>query len=152
PAVMSAGNIGHVRVLPGDALGAYRIKRLFKPSTPTPLLLTAQLAWWSFWTHLVLFFPSRQVPVRLRVLGVLLVGSRPSALLLVASYSEALFLTGLLGFLYWSGSPSRGSFWSAALHGFVMTGTRLVGVPVVIIPLCRAFFNSGTVDSGKQVG
>jgi hypothetical protein len=146
PSVMSQGFIGNVAFFPGYPFAADGIKRLLNLSTPTALLLTAQLACWSFWTYLLLFFRRWELPTRVQVLGVLLIASHPAAFFLIASYSESLFLTGLLGFLYWSDSPSRGSFWLAAAHGFVMTVTRLVGVPVVIIPLCRAFFSADGVD------
>jgi hypothetical protein len=152
PAVMSAGNVGNVGFFPGYPFAAYGIKQLFNLSTPAALLLTAQLACWSFWTYLLLFFRRWQLPMRLCVLGVLLVASHPAAFFLIASYSESLFLTGLLGFLYWSGSPGRGSLWLAAAHGFVMTATRLVGVPVVIIPFSRAIFNWDYVGSESGTG
>ena len=148
PRVFSATDYGNVGFFPGYPLLAGGIKRLFRLSTPTALLVTAQVACWSFWTYLLLFFARWQLPVRLRALGVILVASHPAAFFLIASYSESLFLTGVLGFLYWSGSPRRGSFWLAAAHGFVMTATRLVGVPVVIFPLCQSC--SGTDAETKS--
>jgi hypothetical protein len=150
PPAMTSKDYGNVGFFPGYPLVACGIKRVFDLSTPIALLIAAQLACWSFWAYLLLFFARWQLPTRVRVLGVLLIASHPAAFFLVASYSESLFLTGLLGFLYWSGSPRRGSGWIAAAHGFVMTGTRLVGVPVVVFPLCQVFFGGDSAASDKE--
>jgi hypothetical protein len=150
PRVMTSTDYGNVGFFPGYPLAADGIKRLLGLSSPIALLFAAQLACWSFWTYLLLFFARWQLPTRLRVLGVLLIVSHPAAFFLIASYSESLFLTGLLGFLYWCDSPRPGSGWIAAAHGFVMTATRLVGVPVVIFPLCQALFCGDSAASDKQ--
>jgi hypothetical protein len=69
---------------------------------------------------------------------VLLLAAQPAAFFLVAGYSEALFLLAVLGFLFWAERTHPAALPLAALHGFVMTGTRLVGVPLVFYPLVRA--------------
>jgi hypothetical protein len=83
----------------------------------------------------------RQFLPRPRLLGwaVLLVAVHPASLFLVAGYTESLFLLGLLGFIYWGDRPGPAAFALAAVHGYVMTATRLVGVPLVIYPLLRVW-------------
>lgn len=136
PAVIRPADYGNVAFFPGYPLLAHGVKATLGLSTPDALLLAAQLACWAFWAYLLLFFERWRLPPRLRALGVVLVASHPGAFFLIASYSESLFLAGVLGFLYWSGSPRRGAGWLTAAHGIVMTATRLVGLPLVVFPLC----------------
>ena len=58
--------------------------------------------------------------------------------ILIASYTESLFLFGLLGFLYWTAAPGWPRGLLAGAHGMIMTGTRMVGVPLVIVPWLSA--------------
>jgi hypothetical protein len=71
----------------------------------------------------------------LSVLTVTALLVQPCAFYLVAGYSESMFLFGVLGFLFWS---SRGNWALAAVHGVLMTATRIVGLPLVICPLAGA--------------
>jgi hypothetical protein len=135
PPVLTAENFGNVAFFPGYPLLVSCVMNVFGLETRSAALIASQSAAWVFWTYLLLFFQRWQAPARLCVLGVLLVATHPSAFFLVTAYSEPLFLAGTLGFLYWTNSARRGSFLLAAMHGFVMTGTRLVGVPLVIFPL-----------------
>jgi hypothetical protein len=64
--------------------------------------------------------------------------AHPAAFFLTAGYSESLFLCAALGFLYWSGVGGRAGWLLAALHGVVMTATRIVGLPVATCPLLLA--------------
>jgi hypothetical protein len=90
---------------------------------------------------LLLFFQRWNVPRGLATVGVLLVLVHPAAFFLVASYSESLFLFCLLGFLYFVDEDTPSSRPSAALLGFLMTATRLVGVPLAVYPLLRGWLN-----------
>ncbi len=105
-------------------------------------LAAAQLACWGFWTYVFLLFQRWRVPAKLAVLGCVLLVSRPAAFFLVAAYSEPLFLMSLLGFLYWSGAESRAAPFLAALHGFVLTATRISGLPIVVWPILYAWLNA----------
>jgi hypothetical protein len=140
PEPVTPQSYGNVAFFPGYPLFARCVKNALGLSTQVALLVAAQVSAWAFWTYLLLFFCRWQAPLRLCVLGVLLVATHPGAFFLVAAYSESLFLTGVLGFLYWSTSERRRSGLLAAGHGFVMTATRLVGLPLVIYPLCHALF------------
>ncbi len=101
------------------------------------LLLTSQLGCWGLWSYLLLFFQRWGVSGRVAALGVLAVLIHPASFYLVASYSEPVFLMAVLGFLYWSGKPGIGAWILAASHGFLMTATRLVGLPLVVWPVCQ---------------
>jgi hypothetical protein len=150
PAVPTPGDHGNVAFFPGYPLCA----RLVKWATGLPsdhtMLLTAQLACAGFWTYLLLFFQRWGVPLGAAVTGVLIVASHPAAFFLVAGYSEALFVMTMLGFFYWSSADSRAGLALAALHGFVMTSTRLVGAPLVVVPLLQGLLDSPEGGSAWQ--
>ena len=46
----------------------------------------------------------------------------------------------LFGFMYWSNGEGRAAKCLAALHGFVMSATRIVGIPCAAYPVVRAVF------------
>jgi hypothetical protein len=123
------------------------IARLFRDTLhidiTTALLFTAQLAAWGFWTYFFLFCKRWNVSPTLQICGALLVVAHPAAFFLVAGYSESLFLMALLGFIYWSGEEKRSAKFWAALHGFVMSATRIVGIVCAAFPLVRSAFHAG---------
>lgn len=102
------------------------------------MLITAQAACWAFWVYLLLLFRRWEVPRSLAVAGALLILLHPASFFLVAAYSESLFLTAMIGFLLWSERRGAPSWALAALHGVVMTGTRIVGVCVAVVPAIRS--------------
>src|SRR6266498_1277701 len=97
-------------------------------STGTALLITAQLAAWGFWSYLFLFCRRWNISPSLQICGALLIAAHPAAFFLIAGYSESLFLMALLGFIYWSSAQGRAAKICAALHGIVMSATRIVGM------------------------
>src|SRR5881398_878325 len=111
--------------------------------TGTALLITAQLAAWGFWIYFFLFCKRWNISPALQICGALLIATHPAAFFLVAAYSEALFLMALLGFIYWSTAQGRyAKFW-AAIHGIVMSATRIVGIVCAAFPLVRSVFQTG---------
>jgi hypothetical protein len=135
--VLTPNNYGNVAFFPAYPYLARTVGHALHLSTPSALLLTAQGSCWGFWTYLLLLCRRFRGPARLVVWAVLLVALHPASFFLVASYTESLFLLGMLGFIYWSDRPGPAAALLAAGHGFVMTGTRLVGVPLVIYPLMQ---------------
>ena len=114
----------------------------FNIDTGTALLITAQLAAWGFW-YFFLFCKRWNVSPALQICGALLIAAHPAAFFLIAAYSESLFLMTLLGFIYWSTAEGRyAKFW-AAIHGVVMSATRIVGIVCAAFPLVRSFFQTG---------
>ena len=123
------------------------IARLFRYAlhidTTTALLITAQLAAWGFWSYFFLFCQRWNVSPAVQICGVLLIVAHPAAFFLVAGYSESLFLMALLGFIYWSGAEGRSAKFWAAVHGIVMSATRIVGIVCAAFPVVRSVFQSG---------
>jgi hypothetical protein len=128
---------------PGYPLTARLVKEALGLSGKLALLLTAQLACAALWTYLLLFFRRWRVPPRLAGAAILAIWAHPAAFFLVASYSESLFLAALLGFFYWSEERGWLAAVLAALHGFGMTATRLVGAPLSAYPVVHAWFTQG---------
>jgi hypothetical protein len=120
---------------PGYPLLSRVVARLAGLTASDGLLVAAQLACWGFWTYVFLFVRRWGTPVPVALLGLLAVVAHPCAFFLVAGYSESLFLLGVLGFLYWSGVRGPAAWCLAALHGVVMTGTRIVGLPLAVCPV-----------------
>jgi hypothetical protein len=141
PPVPTLKRLGNVAFFPGYPGCTWLVKKATGLPVRVALLVTAQGACVGFWTYLLLFFQRWGVPLRAAVAAVLIVASYPGAFFLVVGYSESLFLMATLGFFYWAGSGSRAGLALAALHGFVMTSTRLVGAPLVVVPLLQVLLD-----------
>jgi hypothetical protein len=111
--------------------------------TDVALLVTAQVAALGFWAYFFLFCQRWNLSPALQFFGALLIVAHPAAFFLIAGYSESLFLMALLGFIYWSGADGRGAKILAALHGIVMSATRIVGIPCAAYPVVRSVFAKG---------
>ena len=107
------------------------------------LLLTAQAAAWGFWTYFFLFCARWKVSPVLQFFGAAAIAAHPTAFFLVAAYSESLFLMALLGFMYWTTAEGRTAKVLAAIHGIVMSATRIVGLPVALFPMIWAAVRHG---------
>ena len=138
PPVGSDWDRANVAFFPGYPLLGRAVSRLLGVPVPIGLLLAAQLSAWAFWTYLLLFFRRWGVRPWLAGAGVLAVIVHPAAFYLVVGYSESLFLMGLLGFLYWCGRDRALPWVISALHGLVMTATRIAGLPLAFYPVFGA--------------
>jgi hypothetical protein len=112
-------------------------------STSKALLITAQAAGWGFWSYFFLFCQRWNVSAIGQFFGALAILAHPAAFFLVAGYSESLFLLALLGFLYWSTAEGAVAKILAVVHGYVMTATRIVGIPCALFPVVRALLHDG---------
>src|SRR5205823_661097 len=110
--------------------------------TGIALLITAQIAAWGFWSYFFLFCKRWNISPALQICGALLIIAHPAAFFLVAGYSESLFLMALLGFIYWSAAEGRSAKLWAALHGIVMSATRIVGIVCAAFPVVLWVFRS----------
>ncbi|HZT78988.1 MAG TPA: hypothetical protein VFA26_02100 [Gemmataceae bacterium] len=137
PPVLPPKYESNVAFFPGYPCVARLVRAAFGLKTHQALLLTAQLSAWAFWTYLLLLLRRWQAPAGLAALTVAAIATHPAAFYLVAGYSEPLFLAAMLGFLYWSEGKSAAARALCAAHGFLMAGTRLVGVAVLIYPFVR---------------
>ncbi|HVI81364.1 MAG TPA: hypothetical protein VM717_01350 [Chthoniobacterales bacterium] len=138
--VMEVSNVGFLPAYP--ALAAL-VRVIFDLESETALLITAQLAAWGFWTYFFLFCERWKLSSTLRFFGTLVVVAHPAAFFLIAGYSESLFLMSLIGFIYWSSAEGRGAKILAALHGIIMSATRIVGIPCAAFPVVRDLFKKG---------
>ena len=138
--VMEVSNVAFFPAYPAIAA---LLRNAFNISSGTALLITAQLAAWGFWTYFFLFCRRWKVPPSLQICGTLLILANPAAFFLVAAYSESLFLMALLGFIYWSTAEGRAARVLAAMHGIVMSATRIVGIVCSAFPLVRSVFQTG---------
>jgi hypothetical protein len=107
------------------------------------LLITAQAAAWGFWSYFFLFCERWNISPLLQFFGALSILAHPTAFFLVAGYSESLFMMGLFGFMFWSTAEGKGTRALAVLHGFLMSATRIVGIPCAGYPVVQAVFRNG---------
>src|SRR5262249_10402663 len=135
--------VSNVAFFPGYPVIAAMVRNAFNISPATALLISAQLAAWGFWTYFFLFCRRWKVAPSLQICGTLLILANPAAFFLVAAYSESLFLMALLGFIYWSTAEGRAARVLAAMHGVIMSATRIVGIVCAAFPLVRSAFQTG---------
>jgi hypothetical protein len=132
--------VSNVAFFPAYPMIAGALRYGLRLNTSDALLLTAQAAAWGFWTYFFLFCQRWNLSPGLRFFGALLIVAHPAAFFLIAGYSESLFLMALLGFAYWSTETGRAAKGWAALHGILMSATRIVGIPCAAFPVMRRIF------------
>jgi len=135
--------VSNVAFFPAYPALASVLSSVFRVDTEIALLLVAQLAAWGFWTYFFLFCERWNLSGSLQFFGALVIAAHPAAFFLVAGYSESLFLMALLGFIYWSSAEGRIAKILAAVHGIVMSATRIVGIPCAAFPVVRDVFRKG---------
>ncbi len=143
PMIRKMMEVSNVAFFPAYPVLAGTMHKLAGLSINNSLLLTAQIAAWGFWSYFFLFCDRWRVSPVLQFFGAAAIVSHPTAFFLVAAYSESLFLMALFGFMYWSTEPGRTAKLIAAVHGVVMSATRIVGIPCAAYPVVRAVFEGG---------
>ena len=138
--VMEVSNVGF---FPGYPVLVGCFRAVFPVDTEDALLIVAQLAAWGFWTYFFLFCERWKLSGRLCLFGALVIAAHPAAFFLIAGYSESLLLMALLGFIYWSSREGRTAKILAAIHGILMSATRIVGIPCAAFPVVRDIFGKG---------
>ena len=133
----------NVAFFPGYPLAVAGISHLLSVDPELGLYLTAQLFCWLMWVYLFLFYRRWQIPPLWQILASLIIFIYPTSFYLCVGYSESLFMASLLGFLYWF------IYWDrpllmllAGIHGLAMSATRIVGLPVALIPLLNLWQGS----------
>ncbi|HEY0369938.1 MAG TPA: hypothetical protein VGC85_10095 [Chthoniobacterales bacterium] len=135
--------VSNVAFFPAYPMFAGAVHHWLGIPTYDALLVTAQFAAWGFWSYFFLFCQRWKLSATMQFFGAAAILAHPTAFFLIAGYSESLFLFGLLGFLYWTGAEGRTAKVLAALHGCVMSATRIVGIPCALYPAMRAVFEGG---------
>src|SRR5690349_9382169 len=138
--LMEVSNTGF---FPAYPVLAWILHRALDLDAETALLITAQFAALGFWTYFFLFGERWSLPFTWQLLGALAILAHPAAFFLVAAYSESLFLMALIGYLYWSAAETPRGPVLAAIHGIVMSATRIVGLPCALAPLVKKIWESG---------
>ena len=136
---MEVSNTGFFPAYPALA---WILHRALDLEAEDALLITAQAAALGFWIYFFLFGERWNLPFSWQLLGALAILAHPAAFFLITAYSESLFLMALIGFLYWSGAETRRGRVLAAIHGIVMSATRIVGLPCALAPLIKKFGSS----------
>jgi hypothetical protein len=134
--------VSNVAFFPAYPLLAAGVARLTRLDTYTALLITAQAAAWSFWSYFFLLCERWELSMPLQVFGALAIVAHPAGFYLVTGYSESLFLAALVGFIYWNMRDGKTAKALAVAHGFVLSATRIVGLPCAVFPVVREFFLS----------
>jgi hypothetical protein len=143
--------VSNVAFFPAYPLMTAVLRYGLRFETDNALLVTAQTAAFGFWCYFFLFCDRWNLSPTLRFFGALAIVAHPAAFYLVAGYSESLFLMALLGFIYWSSAEGgRAKFW-AALHGMMMSATRIVGVPCAAIPVVNSVVTDGWGKVGQPI-
>jgi hypothetical protein len=135
--------VSNVAFFPAYPAIAGLMRKCFQLQTGNALLVTAQAAAWGFWTYFFLFCRRWNLSLSLGFFGALSILAHPAAFFLITAYSESLFLMAVVGFIYWSSAEGRAAKIWAALHGMLMSATRIVGIPCAAFPLVRKIFTSG---------
>ncbi len=135
--------VSNVAFFPAYPILAGALHHWIGLNTYHALLVTAQAAAWAFWTYFFLFCDRWGLSLSLQGIGALAVFAHPTAFFLVVGYSESLFLMALFGFIYWTTAEGRTAKIMAALHGIVMSATRIVGLPCAALPVVRVMFERG---------
>ncbi len=145
------GNImAHVGFFPGYPFASWIFQLMSGATTTFSLLITAQLFTIGVWAYLILFLNRYKVQWKLRSIAIIAVFSFPSAFFFVAGYSESLFTFALLGYLYWITDDRPYSWIFASAHGFVMSATRIVGIPLLSFPILRHILQTRKIPTHFQ--
>lgn len=104
------------------------------------LLTVAQIAAVIFWAIFLFLLKHWRIAPLYQGLAVLAVLSHPCSFYLVAGYSESLFCATLILFIYFSMRRSRFGSIGMIGSGFVMTATRITGLPITILPALTWLF------------
>ena len=149
-------NRANVAYFPAYPLLCQLVQKVFKFSTPIALLVTSQFFCFLFWSELFLLFSVLGYPMQRAMRVALLLLIYPASFYLVAGYSESLFLASLLGLILGTEIWIKCSkfepliFIATSLSGFLLSSSRLVGIPLVFYPFLRLFFYHQNFFSWKK--
>ncbi len=139
PPVPQNGALANVAFFPGYPYLARILYRGLHIEPRLALLLIADLACFLFWVVFLALLRHWGVGRYASMLSVLAVLAHPASFMLVVGYSESLFLASFLAFIYFSYQNTRKSTFLSSGFGFLMTATRIVGIPFVVFPIIQNF-------------
>ena len=138
----TATDVGNVAFLPGYPLVARLLARGLGLPTDLAMLLVAQGCAVLFWTQTMLILRKWRVAAGVARFGLVVLAAHPAAFFLAMPYSESLFLLALLAYLHHANGDSLAARTIAYLAGFLLTSTRIVGLPMAFAPLVGAAMQS----------
>lgn len=143
PPIAQKPEVSNVAFFPGFPILGRVAHVSFGMKPELALVLIAQICAVLFWATLWMTLRSWQVSYQGSMLVVLGMLSHPAVFFLIAGYSESLFLATLLLFIFSAQESFRLKFgkqsaWGS-VSGFMMSATRIVGIPVSIFPLLNGF-------------
>lgn len=141
----SSNNIFYTNTVfpPGLPLFAFLIKKITGLQAVFSVLLASQIATFVFWMYFMLLARRLKTSRYFTAAGAMSIMLYPASFFFVVGYSDSLFLAMLLGLVYWQSDTRKHSWLLAAVHGCIMTATRIVGIPLVIVPLMYTVFTKG---------
>ena len=150
PLEAEGNTMAHVGFFPGYPIASWIVKLITGATTTISLLITAQLFSIGVWAYIILFLNRYKVRWKLQMVALVAIFSFPSSFFFVAGYSESLFTFALLGYLYWLTDDRPHSWIYASAHGFVMSATRIVGIPLLVFPLLRHVLRTSRLPTRLQ--
>mgnify|MGYP001258045283 FL=1 len=144
PPVPQNPDLANVAFFPAIPLAARAVRTVTGVSWPTALLLVSWLGAVGFWWYVLALLADWGIRPWVTAFALFAIFAHPASLYLVAGYTESLFLMAVLGFVYWSERARRTerAFGvapvMAALHGFTMSATRIVGIPLAGYAVVRS--------------
>lgn len=127
---------------PGYPISARGLHLLLGMDSQLALLTVAQASAVVFWAALLFLLKRWRMKPPHQALLVLAVLSHPCSFYLVAGYSESFFCAALAIFIYLSQRRSEFAWVGVSSSGFVLTATRLVGLPITILPALGWLFRN----------
>jgi hypothetical protein len=121
------------------------------------ILWVAQASTWLFWCYVFELLFQWGYSRRQAYLVAGLIAAHPAAFSMVLGYTESVFSLGVIGMIYWCeqwlASPRRywGAWALAAIHGALMSGSRIVGIPLAAYPVVRRALALKPVPLGTNV-
>ena len=131
---------GNVAFYPAYPLVSKAVGVVFRLDNVAAMLATSQFFCAVFWYYFQFVLRQLGVTGKMAAGSLLLFAAHPTNVFLVATYSESLFLAAMLGFVAWCSRETKFGFATACFHGTILTSTRLVGLPLAILPLLLLAF------------
>ncbi len=121
--------------MPGYPAVASAVQRVSGFPIRVALLVTAQVSAVGFWMYFLLLCRLWKFPRTVTAFTMGAILSFPTAFYFVSGYGESFFCMNLLGLLYWSRCGKPRAWIPAAIHGFLLSATRIVGATLAFVPL-----------------
>lgn len=121
--------------MPGYPFAARAVKQVTGFPIGIAMLVTAQISAVGFWIYFFLLCRLWKFPRGVTVFALAAILFFPTTFYFVSGYGESFFCMNLLGLVYWSRCGKRRAWIPAAIHGFLLSATRIVGATLAFLPL-----------------